>query len=661
MRNRNPLILGAGALLVLAVMAAYHRCFTVPFLWDDTTAVVENPSIRRLWPPDAVLHPPLIGGPATGRPLLNLTFAVNYAAGGLNPAGYHAVNLLLHAASTLVLFGLVRRTLLRGRRRAVSAGAFSENREPRRAPAAAAPAGGYRPTEATFLAFAVALLWSVHPLASEAVVYISQRAELLVSLLFLLTLYCHARSLESPESGRWQTLAVTACLLGMASKEVMAAAPLAVLLYDRAFGAGSFRGAWRQRRWMYVGLAATWGLLGALVAAQQQRGGSAGFGLGIRPLDYLLTQCMAIVHYLRLAAWPQPLVFEYGRPLVSALAPVLPQAAGLLALGGLTVWALVRRSAAGFVGFCFFAILAPSSSVVPIITQTMAEHRMYLPLAAVVVGVVSGLHALLGRRSLWLWPAAAVALALVSARRLDVYQTAPALWADTVAKMPQNDRAHFNLGRSLAQAGRPGEALAPLREAIRLAPQDAAYRLELGNAFLALGRTDEAAQTYADALRLHPDNADLHYSLGLVLRQRGQNVEAADEFARSLQRDPDREDCQEKLAMTLVDIGRAAEAVGHFEAALRLNGDNPDTRFNLAQTLLALNRVADAINQLQQVVAAKPDDAEAQFTLGSALAAAQRWSEATTHLAAAVRLAPDLSGAREQLESVRRSAAVPSR
>ena len=634
MRFRNPLVLGAGALLVLVVIAVYHRCLAAPFLFDDTTAVVENPSIRRLWPPDAVLQPPLIGGPVTGRPLLNLTFAVNYALGGLNPAGYHAVNLLLHAGSTLLLFGLVRRTLRRVRR-----------------PEA----------DATVLAAAVALLWGVHPLASEAVVYISQRAELLVSLLFLLTLYGHARALDSPAPRRWQTLAVAACLLGMASKEVMAAAPLAVLLYDRAFGAGSFRGAWRQRRWLYVGLAATWGLLGALVAAQQQRGGSAGFGLGVRPLDYLLTQCLAIVHYLRLAFWPQPLVFEYGRPLVSALATVLPQALLLLALGALTGWALIRRPATGFLGFCFFAILAPSSSVVPIITQTMAEHRMYLPLAALIAGVVAGLDALLGRRSLWLWPLAALALAFVTGRRVNVYQSAPALWADTVAKVPQNDRAHFNLGRSLAQAGRPGEALVPLREAIRLAPQDAAYRVELGNAFLALGRTDEAAQTYADGVRLHPGNADLHYSLGLVLRQRGQNAEAAEEFARSLQVEPAREDCQEKLAMTLVDIGRPAEAIGHFEAALRLNGYNPDTRFNLAQTLLALRRVPDAIAQLEPVVAAKPDDAEAQFALGSALAQAQRWPEAIGHLEAAVRLVPDLPGARESLENARRAAAAAPR
>lgn len=635
MRNRNPLILGVGAFLVLAVVVVYHRCFAVPFLFDDTTAVVENPSIRRLWRPDEVLHPPVIGGPATGRPLLNLTFAVNYAVGGLNPAGYHAVNLLLHALSALVLFGLVRRTL-------------AKPGPPTRLGAAALPLAGM-----------IALLWSVHPLVSEPVVYISQRAEQLVSLLFLLTLYCHARSTESAAPRRWQVVAVLTCLLGMASKEVMVAAPLVVLLYDRAFAAGSFREAWRQRRWMYVGLAATWGLLGVLIATQRQRGGSAGLGLGVSSFDYLLTQCEAIVHYLRLAFWPQPLVFEYGRPVVSAVTPVLPQALLLLALGGMTAWALVRWPAAGFLGFCFFAILAPSSSVVPIITQTMAEHRMYLPLAALIAAAVCGLHARLPRWSLSLWPLLALPLAFVTMRRVSDYQSAPALWADTVAKVPQNDRAHFNLGRSLAQAGHPDEALAPLQEAIRLAPMDAAYRQELGNALLTLERTADAAQTYAEALRLHPDNADLHYSLGLALRQLGQHAEAADQFERSLQLDPNREDCQEKLAMTLVDLGRAAQAIAHFEAALRLNGDNPDTRFNLAQALLALNRIADAITQLAPVVAARPDDAEAQFALGSALAAAHRWSEAAAHLEAAVRLKPDLPGAREGLGRVRQNLASP--
>lgn len=635
MRIRNPLILGAGAFLVLAVVGIYHRSCAVPFLFDDTTAVVENPSIRRLWRLDEVLSPPAVGGPVTGRPFLNLTFAVNHALGGLNPAGYHAVNLLLHVLATLVLFGLMRRTLLKPVLQA-------------RFGAAALPLAGL-----------TALLWSVHPLPSEAVIYVSQRAELLVSLLFLLTLYCHVRSTESPAPGRWQALAVLICLLGMASKEVMAAAPLVVLLYDRTFVAGSFRDAWRRRRWMYLGLAATWVLLGVLVATQRQRGGSAGWGLGVSPFAYLLTQCGAVVHYLRLACWPQPLVFEYGRQMLPTVAPVLPQALLLLALGGLTLWALVRRPVAGFPGFCFFAILAPSSSVVPIITQTMAEHRMYLPLAAVISSVVCGLYALLPRRSLWLWPILALPLAFLTLRRVDDYQTAPALWADTVAKVPQNDRAHFNLGRSLNLAGRADEALAPLREAIRLAPDDPAYRQELGNALLALDRTDDAAQTYAEALRFHPDNADLHYSLGLVLRKRGQNAEAAAQFEKSLQLDPNREDCQEKLAMTLVDLGQAAPAIAHFEAALRLNGYNPDTCYNLALALLTLNRVAEAITQLEQVVAARPEDAEAQFALGSALAVSRRLPEAAAHLEAAVRLKPNLPEARERLERVRQMLAAP--
>ena len=350
-------IVVAGAVVLLAALIAYHNSFSGPFVFDDPGSVTDNLTIRHC---SSALSPPT-GSTVSGRPLLNLTFALNYALSGTEVWGYHVVNLLIHGLAGLTLFGLVRRTLLRP----------------------VLNVDGKFGAVAGLLGLAVAVIWVVHPLQTEAVTYVSQRAEALVGLCYLFTLYAFIRGADSSTPNRWHVVAVIACLLGMASKEVMASAPLIVLLYDRTFVAGTFRQALRKSPRLYAGLACTWFLLGYLVLSTSNRNGTAGFNTGITPWTYLLTQCRAIVHYLQLAVWPRPLIFDYGSEVVQSVADVFLPALFLLSLFVGTVIALRRWPIVGFAGAWFFAILAPSSSIVAVVTQTVAEHRMYLSLAAV--------------------------------------------------------------------------------------------------------------------------------------------------------------------------------------------------------------------------------------------------------------------------------------
>ena len=211
---------------------------------------------------------------------------------------YHALNLLIHLAAGLTLFGLLRRTLARQ--------VVGE-----RVRAAASP-----------LALAVALLCVVHTLQTESVIYTAQRAESLMGLFYLLTLYSFARGLESGRRRLWFAAAVGTCLLGMACKEVMVSAPLLVLLYDRTFVAGTFSTALRRRGWWYGGLGASWLLLAYLVVGGGGRAGTVGFTAHATPWSYGLMQCRAVAQYVRLALWPQPLVFDYGTELDARLAEV---------------------------------------------------------------------------------------------------------------------------------------------------------------------------------------------------------------------------------------------------------------------------------------------------------------------------------------------------
>jgi protein O-mannosyl-transferase len=379
------------ALLVLAVIAAYYNSLDVPFVFDDPLAIVENPTIRKLWPLGDVLLPPRGKGVSVeGRPIVNFTLALNYANGGTSVRGYHVVNIAIHALATLTLFGLVRRTLRLPRLRSQ----FGE---------AALP-----------IAAAIAFLWALHPLQTESVTYVVQRAEALVGLFYLLTLYCFVRGVDFHElrenaseargerchviddtsvaSQAWFGAAFAACLVGMATKEVMVSAPLLVLLFDRVFAAGSFRNAWRERRGVHIALFATWLLLAFLVMRTGTRGGTAGFGINVTPWAYALTQFEAITRYVALSFWPHPLVFDYGVAWVRNVGDVLPYALFVVALIGTTIVAWRRWPAVAWLGILFFAVLSPTSSIVPGNRQTLAEHRMYLPLAVVIVLAVCGVY-----------------------------------------------------------------------------------------------------------------------------------------------------------------------------------------------------------------------------------------------------------------------------
>ncbi|HEY2574586.1 MAG TPA: hypothetical protein VGH65_10965, partial [Verrucomicrobiaceae bacterium] len=446
-------------LILLAGCVVYSGSFHGEFILDDFDAIQNNHTIRRLWPLAEVLFPRhkmvTEGSTVEGRPLLNLSFALNYAAGGLNVTGYHAANLAIHLLNGLLVFGILRRTLLRT--------AFHDRM-----------AGDGRQ-----LAFLIALLWVIHPLQTESVTYIAQRAETLAGLFYLLTLYGFIRQLDSPHPHRWQTCALLSCAMGMGVKEVMVTAPLVVLFYDWMFGTGSWRGVWRMRWKFHLALMLLgWGALAAVMfgahgsnlgnvkALLLQAGGtkdSVWAGHEVHWLDYARAQIWAVARYVRLCFWPSPLVFAYGRDIPGSFADLAPSALllGLMLAG--TVFACRRRHGVGFAGAWFFVILAPTSSVVPLSGQLAAEHRMYLPLAGIVAPVLLG--GWLGwRRQANRWRdkpagirtfkwagtsfvvAVLIMLGGLTMARNSQYKTALSIWQDTLSKWPSNASAHLNVG-----------------------------------------------------------------------------------------------------------------------------------------------------------------------------------------------------------------------
>lgn len=604
----------AGALLAVFATVAYLNSFRGVFLFDDQSAIVANPALSSL---AQSLRPPADGGLTIGgRPLLALSFALNFAVSGLNPWSYHLVNLAIHLANGLLLAGIVRRTL----------------QQPSQASRWQA--------DAPAVAFIAAALWLLHPLQTESVTYIVQRAESLVACCFLATWWCFIRASEEPARRIWPVAAFFLCLAGMAAKEVMATAPLVLALYDRMFLAGSWREVWARRGRLLLALAATWILLAVLVVTTKGRGGTAGFATAVSVFDYALTQFPAIAHYLKLFVWPHPLVLDYGKTLVTDWAQVLPAAAAVLTLVSASVWAAWRGHAAGFCGLLFFVVLAPSSSVVPIATQTMAEHRTYLPLAGLCALTAATAVTWLRARTWPVFAAVAVALGAATWMRNADYASGIGMYEEIVARRPDNARAMALLADYQQRAGYREAAERWLERAVALEPGVELLN-NLGNLRQERGDFTSARALFEHVLALRSNDPVAHSNLGNLCAAEGRTDEAVAHFEAALRAKPDFPSVLFNFANTLAQAGRFAEAARRYEQALRLASADGEARANYSAVLLELGRSAEALDQIREAVRQQPEHAGLRNACGVTFVRLGRLREALTEFEAAVRLAPD--------------------
>ena len=570
-------------LIVAAVLLAYCNTFAAPFHFDDLYRIVKNPPVHTLWPPTVAMS-------KSNRPFAEYTFAINYAIHGDAVWGYHALNLFIHITASLCLYGIVRRTL------ALLPSRQGESGE--------------------LLALAIALIWAVHPLQTQAVTYIYQRVESLMALAYLATLYCFIRARESEDPRRWYLGSVAACAYGMGCKEVMVTAPLIVLWYDRAFIAGSWRELFWKRRGYYAGLLATWGVLAwaMLHYAVSYTCGDQISVEGLTPWTYCLSQAGVIVHYLRLCFWPQGQCFDYGWPVVTTIYEVLPQALLIVSLLGTVLWCLFRYPQGSFIGGWFFLILAPTSSILPIIDLAV-EHRMYLPLAAVTATAVLVFATVCARlfqqervrtRVVVISTlSAAFFLAVATCQRNRVYRSTHRLWIDVVAKRPDNARGYYNLSVVFQSDGQFAQALEYCQKAIELDPHYLPAYNNAGAAAEKLGKTSQAMQYYSRVLEMSPEHAQAHFNVGQLLRHTS-SEQAMKHFRLALRAKPDWSEAHNNLGAVLArrDPLLAEE---HYRLALKYDPRNAEAHNNQANLLVRRGQLVDAIVHYRRALKIKPD------------------------------------------------------
>ncbi len=673
------------ALITLAGVVVYANSLDGVFVFDDNDAIKDNPSIRTLWPLSVPLTTTTTSS-VTGRPVVGLTLALNYACGGLSTTGYHIVNVAVHILAALGICALLRLILQ-----------------------SAAPA------YATWLPLAVALLWVVHPLNTDALNHVIYRTEAMMGLCYILALYCGTRGAQSGQ-WLWYALAIVLCVVGMGCKENMVSVPLAMLLIDRAALAGSFAEALRKRWGVYLGMFAAVCIGLALSRWSGVRHDNVGFNVEGLPFGrYLLVQAAAVVHYLRLAVWPSGLVLDYYEwPNPLSVGAVWWQIAVLVALAVVIGYAWLRNALWTVPWLIGWFILAPTC-LIPNGGERCGEHRMYIPLLAVIIIVL-----VLLQRSLNLARPARIALVAIltivlgvaTVQRNTIYATELSVWQDVVEKRPDNPRGHRGVAESNYRAaeasfkacraeGRPPtECMAPVRGMFELAVSGYLRSLEiepenpeaylnlgliyhdylpdidlailnynealkreagyvaahsnLGNLLMQQGREDEAIEHYRAAIAIQPGFVQARFGLAQALAMREAYTEAEAIYLETLENPTLYEaEVRNKLATLYRKLGRLDEAVEQFRTVVRLRPTG-DAHFQLALTLGARGDTADAVAEFESALS-KPlaNPSTVHFRYAQLLHSMGETAQAIEHLQIALTIKPDFPAAQRALTALR--------
>ncbi len=661
----------AAALLVVLCVAAYHNALDGPLIFDDVGPIKQSGVIKMpLWQISSAYK-------ETARPVLYYSLAINYQLCGLDdpPVGFHVFNIAVHLAAALVLFDLIRRTLLLP--------ALREKYQ----------------SLAPWLAFAVAAVWLVHPLQTQTVNYIIQRCESMMALCYLLTLYGLVRAAGAKRAWPWYAVSVAACAIGMGCKQVMISAPVVALIYDRVFLAESFQQIFRKKWIVYAGmlLACAWLLWQSSPAIQrhtkpsQRIAGSLAAstpvsaterlaapkprtqGTWVSPWEYAMTQAGVILHYLRLSVWPHPLCLDYWTwPVVREFRQAVVPGFVVVALLVASFVALWRWPPIGLLGVSFFLVLAPTSSFFPI-QDLVFEHRMYLPLAALMTLLVFGGYHLLQRlfaRTTWspqvrrgifcgLLLVTLVSLLTMTLARNRDYQSRIAIWQSAVDVFPNNDRAWQHLGHAyLAEARRASDrqvasqlyatAEQALLTGAATNPQNPWIMSTIAEIRLDQNRPVEAVALLQRAVALAKKDAALHLNLGAALGNRLERwEEAVVQFRKAVEIEPTLIEARNNLGLALINTRKIDEGIAELQHALRLDGENIDALGFMGYALMQKQRFDAAIEYLQTAVSVAPDSFAAHDRLAIAFKSAGRYDEAIVQWQRAAELADSQQRSRE--------------
>jgi len=682
-------------LIALVTVAIYSNIYHSPFSFDGRWQIVDNATIRD---PGNYLSP---GALLTPRPLVGLTFALNYRFGKLNVFGYHIVNVLIHMVNGFLVYFLAlaifKQLLIPAAQR------FGHSNSPKSKVQSyrsqVDPKLGTRNIEPktsemvlnTFqstidnqqsairlMSLFAALIFVAHPLQTQAVTYTIQRYTSMAAMFYFLSVffYIKARLIqqgagrragttgeESPDRtliayrlplSSYFASAVLCGMLAFLSKQNTLSLPGAILLAEYLLFDRTWQGWKRKLIWM-VPVFALFACF-ALYVSGVFRGGVQ-FGDLLEDISvlmragsvdrwtYLCTQFNVVTVYVRLLFLPigQSLdyLYAFNKGFFDGYTPLaFLFLMGIVALG---IWSVKKRPLITFGIFWFFITLSVESTIIPI-SDALVEHRLYLPMFGFALVVPYVIFSFFSRKRTWAIAISVLCIVVLGTAtylRNMVWQERETLWADAVSKNQQNERALYNLGTVLAFQGKMAESVGYFTEALRLKPGFSRAHSNLGNSLMHVGKLDESIPHLREALRLKPDFVEAHYNMGLALMQQDKLDEAAGHMTEALRLRPEYADARHGLGKVRMRQGRINDAARCFEAALKLKPESADVHYSLGSALGDRGDIAGAIEQLGEVVRIQPDNATARNELGIYLMESGRPGDAAVHFAEALLISPE--------------------
>ena len=598
----------AAVLLAVVVAILYGTTLGHPFHAEDLHVVANNPSVRRLAnvPRFFVdVDTSSTSQPHRGlRPLLLITFWLNYALAGTAPWSYHLVNVFLHWLAVVLVYRVVRDHLWLG------------------------DAG--RP-----VAMVAALLMAVHPLATSAVNLVAARLALLVTVLYLATFDAAVR--------RRRNTAIALLTAALLVSGIAATLPFVMLGYwalDRTRARavpGRFVAA--------LGVVAAAGLAyRALLMPSWLL--AAVHGPGAAPLPHLMSGWSAYLYYARLFLWPNALVIDrLDYPVVRSL--VEPRAwVSLLALTGLGIlaWTARRRWPALTLAALWYAItLLPQAALFPL-AETVSERRLYLALPmlgmATAIAMWTAARAVATRvHAAPVWPLAVGATFLVTALgaatvgRNQTWADDYTLWLDATRKAPRNPRAWSSAAGAALDRGDRTASRALLAESLALAPCHPEALMTQSTLEWQEGDLDASLEAAERALRCRPGLAETHYTQGAALERLGRSEDALRAYRRTTALDAHHTNAWIGQGRLLEQRGDWIGAAGAYDAALGIDPGRADAA--MAAALIYHHRLADsrrALERYERVLAAVPSHYGARYQrvvalldVGNERAAVKAW------------------------------------
>src|SRR5215471_17876705 len=557
LKNENWKSIWFGAALVVVTLVGYlPAALRAGFIWDDDDYVTANrlltapDGLRRIWFS--------FDSPSQYFPLVYTTFRVEHALWGLNPSGYHWVNILLHVVNALLVWRLLVRLSVPG-------------------------------------AWLAAAIFSLHPVQVESVAWVTELKNVLMGCFFLLTLLSWLAFVDERTKRPWLFYGLALCLyaLALSAKTTACTLPAALLLI---LWLKRKRVDWKRLLQLvpFILLGVGMGLL--TIWWERFHQGTRGPLFSLSPMERTLIASRAIWFYLSKLFWPSSLTFIY--PQWTIRPTHLLDYGWLMALAALGVMIYLVRRYVGRgveVAAAFFVLtLSPVLGFIMLYTfryTFVADHYQYLasigPIALAAAGTATLAATWKGSRRLILGSAVCVVgiLAALTWHQTKIYNNLETLWRDTLAKNPAAWLAHTNLGGALARQGKLAEAIEQYEQALQLKPDEAEAYTNLGGVLARQGKLTEAVQNCERALQLKPDYPEAYYNLGVTLSEQGKLPEAIKNYQRALQLKPDYPEAYNNLGIALGEQGNFSEAVQSFERALQLKPDYTEAYTNLKVTL----------------------------------------------------------------------------